>query len=193
MKVFTVSNGEVSLGGLVEERETSTGAKFPVVYVGENGRGRRLAFLPIQLLAENKKKFDAGEEVEVFNVVVGKTQKGGVKLIETNEENSSEALVVMLTDIGFRGSNEHTGDYSFIMDAYFPFPGEKLCEGEIAQGDAGRMGNGEQFIARIPKNEVFRAKRYGRLYGAPDEYYYVFNGETILAVTLEERESFDLF
>jgi hypothetical protein len=68
-----------------------------------------------------------------------------------------------------------------------------LAEGRIAQGDAGRMGWGTQLIAVVPKGAVFRTAYTGRLYGRPSAHYYLFNGETILSATWEERVASELF
>ncbi|MFA7177996.1 MAG: hypothetical protein WC114_12165 [Smithellaceae bacterium] len=75
-----------------------------------------------------------------------------------------------------------------------PFPGEILAEGMIAQGDAGRMGNGRQLVAVVPKGIVFRTSYSGRLYGNPSAHYYVFTGEKILGgLTWDERCASDVF
>ncbi len=76
---------------------------------------------------------------------------------------------------------------------YHPFPGEILTSGVIAQGDAGRMGRGEQLIAILPADVVFRTEYRGRLYGSPSEHYYIFRDGQLLAATLAEREISDIF
>lgn len=68
------------------------------------------------------------------------------------------------------------------------FPGEIICRGSIAQGDAGRMGGNEQIVAVMPRDVWFRTAYTGRLYGAPSAHYYRFDGERIIAVTWEERQ-----
>lgn len=77
--------------------------------------------------------------------------------------------------------------------SYHPFPGEVLTSGVIAQGDAGRMGRGEQLIATLPADVVFRTGYSGRLYGASSEHYYIFRDGQLLAATREEREISDIF
>lgn len=91
-------------------------------------------------------------------------------------------------------------DEEYVWDAGFnrqlkfaPFPGEILVEGVIAQGDAGRMGSGHQYVAIIPKGVVFRTGYSGRLYGKPAAHYYLWDGERLLAATWEERQVSDLF
>lgn len=73
------------------------------------------------------------------------------------------------------------------------FPGEILVSGHIAQGDAGRMGSGQQLVALIPRDIVFRTSYSGRRYGAPGSHYYVWNGEKLIAATWDERAAADLF
>lgn len=73
------------------------------------------------------------------------------------------------------------------------FPGEIIAKGYIAEGDAGRMGGGEQFIAFVSKGVVFRTAYSGRLYGAPGSHYYKWDGSKLLAATWDERASADLF
>ncbi len=132
-------------------------------------------------------------------------------------------VVVFNTPIGFRGGNSHTGDragWKCRCDAsgdgatnvpetcpkcgatgswdgpklnFAKFPGEILATGHIAQGDAGRMGGGDQIIALMPKGVVFRTSYSGRLYGAPGSHYYKWDGSKLLSATWDERSSADLF
>ena len=76
---------------------------------------------------------------------------------------------------------------------FHQFPGEILCEGIIAQGDAGRMGSGLQIVAVMPANTVFRTGYSGRLYGKPAEHYYIYRDGQILSASREEREAADIF
>lgn len=77
--------------------------------------------------------------------------------------------------------------------AFHDFPGQILAEGQIAQGDAGRMGSGRQLVALIPKGLVFRTAYSGRLYGKPSAHYYLWTGEKLLCATWEERCLTDIF
>lgn len=76
---------------------------------------------------------------------------------------------------------------------FHPFPGEIICTGIIAQGAAGRMGSGEQLVAILPANTVFRTGYSGRLYGQPAAHYYIYRDGQLLAATWEEREISDIF
>ena len=94
----------------------------------------------------------------------------------------------------------HYGDGEYAWNAGFrphykfaPFPGEIIVEGVIAQGDAGYMGSGHQYVSVIPRGVVFRTGYSGRLYGKPAAHYYIWNGERLLSATWEERQISDLF
>ena len=189
MKIFTIKSGEVYEGAeVVTFSLKNVDVSIPAIIIGEEGRGRQLGVLPVQLTEEQFKKWRAGETVIVKNARISETRSGKAKLIEAaNGDDSDKVIAVFRTKIGFRGSNDHTGDGDE------PFPGEVLVEGVIAQGDAGRMGSGDQLVAVIPKNTVFSTKYYGRLYGAPSEHFYLFDGDKIISVTKEERELTDIF
>ncbi len=198
MKTYTIENGKPTEGILVQSRELSSGIKIPVVQVGEEGRGRQLSFLPVELNASSRAKFEAEGQVSINHVSIGKTQKGGHKLIEAaNTLTNDKCLIVFRTHIGFRGCNNHTGDRVPDFDPdnieFLPFPCEILAEGHIAQGAAGNMGSGKQLIAIAEKNTIFRTSYSGRLYGAPSAHYYLYTGSQILSATWAERVASDLF
>ncbi|UQS95045.1 hypothetical protein Pam2_165 [Pseudanabaena phage Pam2] len=196
MKTYTIEQGRPTEGILVQTRELSSGIKIPVVQVGEEGRGRQLSFLPVELNASSRTKFEAEGQVLINHISLGKTQKGGHKLIEAaNTLTNDKCLIVFRTRIGFRGGNSHTGECNYDPDSFefLPFPCEILAEGRIAQGAAGSMGSGQQLIAIAPKNIVFRTRYSGRLYGAPSSHYYLYTGSQILSATWDERVASDLF
>jgi hypothetical protein len=151
---------------------------------------------------------------------VGKTRSGAAQLETASEATDSDfAILVFRTEIGFRGSNKHSGDRmgwtcdcgqsgdDFIISQcscgntpgkgvnyqFHPFPGEIISKGVIAQGDAGGMGSGEQLVTLMPKGKVFRIRLYGRMYGYPEVRYGVFDGQSVKLLTWEERVLADLF
>jgi hypothetical protein len=199
MLVFTLSNGKATQGATISTALVAGGTvKLPVVQVGEVGRGRKLSYLPVQLL-DNKAYLD-GETVTITRASVGTTKNGGKKLIEVGplSYNGDSCIVILRTHIGFRGGNSHTGDREGTGEdgkatGFLPFPGEILTEGRIAQGDAGNMGSGAQLIVVMPKGVVWRTSYSGRLYGAPGAHYHVFDGTSITSLTWEERVASDLF
>lgn len=250
MKIFTVEKGgKVSEGARVDSFALKgAGVTIPAVLVGEEGRGRKLGVLPVQLLPEQYKEWKKEGYVYVNFARVGTTKAGKPKLFQTETEDAdtTKCICIFRTKIGYRGGNSHTGDrkeeywvpnwawyselldlelgkvkekyteneakkiaeeltsaekdYSFEWDDVFdkkiefhPFPGEILCEGVIAQGDAGRMGRGKQLVAVMPADTVFRTGYSGRLYGKPAAHYYIYRDGELLAATWEERELSDIF
>lgn len=204
MKIYTVESGKVSEGVRVDSFTLKgAGVTIPAITIGEEGRGRRLGVLPIQLLPDTYRKRQEEGTVSIHSAKVGETRAGKPKLIETSGITDTEKCIcVFRTMIGFRGGNSHTGDrdggteknyWGVEYPTFHPFPGEILCEGVIAQGGAGRMGSGEQLVAIMPANTVFRTGYSGRLYGAPSAHYYLYKDGEILSATWKEREVADIF
>lgn len=246
MKIFTINRGSRERAEVESFKIKNGNVKIPAVMVGESGRGRKLGVLPVQLTPENYNKWQAGEKVNILAAQIGETKNGRPKLVEADASDASDtsAIVVLRTTIGFRGSNDHTGDILkswWELDEYFidkakssgvptkgqyttaektrytkllqqfcvgfddyedffiekssyqKFPGEVICSGRIAQGDAGRMGSGEQLIAIIPKNTVFCTAYTGRLYGESKQHFYMLEDGNILFATQEERTITDIF
>lgn len=248
MKIFTIESGDVIEGARVDTfMLKGAGITISAIIVGEEGRGRKLGVLPVQLLPDDYKRWQEEGYVYINFAEVGTTKAGKPKLLQTEDVNTIEKCIcVFKTMIGYRGGNSHTGDlkeeywvreafadfpesvpnkekYTWEeverygreylrarhpgedIDGYSPdivfnrkvsyhsFPGEILSSGVIAQGDAGRMGSGDQYVAIIPADVVFRTGYTGRLYGYPSEHYYIFRDGQLLAVTREERELSDIF
>jgi hypothetical protein len=202
-KIFTVSSSLVTEGTSVG-KFTLKGAEvtIPAILVGESGRGRKLGVLPVQLPQKLYKEWEKENKVEVFFAEVGQTKAGRPKLFVREREDTDEKIIAVLrTQIGYRGSNRHTGDRTGEVEEvsgrqrlkFHPFPGKMLIEGRIAQGIAGRMGSGEQMIALMSKNQIFRTGYSGRLYGGTSAHYYLWDGENLLSATWEEREVSDIF
>ena len=236
-KVFTLIADEVTHGAPITPVELKgAGVTIATIGVGEVGRGRQRAFLPVGGVEEirdcpNRGKvpdldtkdplFECGDCGKSWRGIgqphpdsglipkdippvqfaeVTQTRSGRPKLLSYSYESSmatEKAIVVLRTPIGYRGGNQHCGDLIGRDEEDRPtfkdFPGEVLAEGIIAQGDAGRMGDGEQLIAVMPRDVVFTARLFGRLYGNPSRYYYYFDGQKVLALTVEEREISELF
>jgi len=248
MKIFTIKSGVVETGVRVNSFTLKgAGVTIPAVIIGEEGRGRQLGVLPVQLLSDSYKEWLEKGRTRIFFAEIGTTKAGKPKLFQTEDADTLEKCIcVFRTEIGYRGGNSHTGDrkeeywvrkwYTSFPESvpikerytreevlrysreylearypgedidqysptagfrrrldFYPFPGEVLCEGIIAQGDAGRMGSGSQLVAIMPENIVFRTGYSGRLYGAPGAHYYIYRDGQILSATWEEREVAEIF
>ncbi len=197
-RIFTVNGGTVSEDAVVEalHLKGAAGIIIPVIAVGEEGRGRKRDIVAVS-------GADPGDVIRFAEL--GTTKVGKPKLIvRAAPDDDSKVIVVFRTPIGFRGGNSHTGDRTGEEEhkewdekrtrlTFAPFPGVIISAGMIAEGSAGRMGYGDQLIAVMPENTVFRTAYSGRRYGAPGAHYYVWNGKHLLALTWAEREISELF
>lgn len=113
---------------------------------------------------------------------------------EVKEKYTKEEAISVTKELSSLVGREQQWDIIFeIKFEFFPFPGEVLCKGIIAQGAAGRAGSGEQLVAILPADTVFRTGYGGRLYGKPAAHYYIFRNGQLLAATWKEREVSDVF
>lgn len=204
MKIFTISNGSVSNGATVETMHLKgADIDIPAIIVGEEGRGRKRGVLPVRLQTESFKKHQEDGQTEIYFGKMTTTKSGKPKIEEiASSDLTDKCICVFRTMYGFRGTCYHTGDFTgeYKKDwrdkdvpVYKDFPGEIIVSGVVAEGAAGRMANGEQIIAIMPKDIIFRTGYSGRLYGKPSEHYYKFDGKKIISLSGEEREVADLF
>ncbi len=220
-RVFTIQDGAVLQGARVE-KFTLTGGRvnIPAIVVGESGRGRRLGVLPVsgvepgewikaarvsktrsgkpKLVAANSDDACDDAVIVVFRTPIGCRGGNSHTGDRTGEYRVGYSWNACRDSMTYEEAvaycQEHNIDLGQVHPSGFkPFPGEWLVQGVIAQGDAGRMGNGTQGVAVIPAGEVFRTGYSGRRYGAPYAHYYVFRQGQILAATWEERQLADIF
>lgn len=214
-RVFTVApaygGGLIVTDGAKVEAVAIKAANTSIsaVLIGEEGRGRERAVLPCPAVPEGERLMAAS---------VGASQSGKPRLNSAQGALSSDAAVVVLrTSMGFRGGNAHTGEpvgwkcrcgasgsdatpdtcpqcaasrtgYSGPRREFAPFPGEIIARGRIAQGDAGRMGSGEQLVVVLKRGAVFRIRIFSDGRSRPSVYYGHWDGEHVVLMTAEERE-----
>lgn len=196
MRIYQILSGRIDSVTVTTAEVGNEKIKIPVIAVGESGRGRKLAYIPVALLPETYKVWQDRGICHIDFVNLGTTKSGAPKFFETETDETPDKFVgVFDTKIGFRGSNAHTGDRIDMAEQgnFHPFPGEILAQGTIAQGAAGNMGSGNQLIALMPYNTVFRTAYGGRLYGNPGSHYYFHDGTKLLSLTWDERVATDLF
>lgn len=121
MKVFTINSGVVYDGATVESFALKgAGITIPAILIGEEGRGRELGILPVQLLPEAHKKWQENGSVRIFAATLGTTKAGKPKLFQAEEADTDEKCIcVFRTMIGYRGCNIHTGDRK---EVYYTIP-----------------------------------------------------------------------
>jgi hypothetical protein len=116
----------------------------PHIPVGEAGRGRKLVRVP---LPEGAK----------------------VSWSSTPEPSVTEWWGTLVTAPGpgtvilFRDHSGYRGTWTLSI----PPSAVIIADGWCAQGIAGRMGGGPEYVIRAPEGAEFKITRSGRLYGAP--------------------------
>lgn len=176
--IFTVTSSSVTEGAFASEVERPWG-KFFAITVGEEGRGRSLGLIPlIPCTADVKKEESVRNTSQLDNTFFTCLTSEDKKLLK-----NGTVLAVIRATHGFRGGATIEGDDGS------PFPGEIVAYGDIADGDAGRMGGCRQVIAFLREGDVFAISRTGRLYGAPSRVLFKVKGGKIIGpVVPEERE-----
>lgn len=122
------------------------------IIVGEEGRGRKLVTVPLPAGAE----IDKVEEYSIVPVV---------KRINTSHDDTVVAVLIE-DQSGYRGTWRLCRDLS--DDELNPEEiGHVVAEGWVAEGAAGRMGGGPEYLILARPGE-FIIHRKGRLYGNPE-------------------------
>lgn len=152
MNAFTLNKGRVSRGIAV--------TKDGMIEIGEDGRARRLTLVPTP----------PGSEISE-------------RLLMSVPSSVPGALILIKDHSGFRGGWHFTSGPCTGPDtgswcpqcgccgthgwAKAEPPGKVIASGVCAQGAAGRMGGGPEYLLAIPVRTTFLVRRTGRLYGAP--------------------------
>lgn len=111
LRVFTLSNGRVDAGAVVEQFKLTAGSVIPAILVGEQGRGRELGVLPVHLLPEQYREWQEKGSTTIHYAEVSQTKSGKPKLVQREQSDTDDAIItVCRTRFGFRGGCEHTGD-----------------------------------------------------------------------------------
>jgi len=163
MKIYSVHRYGISQFARVDTFFLPDGRSIPVVTLGEEGRGRKLTYIPVTLTPASRQKWGRDGWCAIEDVTWKFNKKGFVHLWEQDgSPQENEYLIVFLGWIGLRGCNALT-DY----DGNRLGKETVLAKGIIAQGRDGRMGWGSQWLLRVKVGDRFRYKVSGHLYGEP--------------------------
>lgn len=145
--------------------------KFYAITCGEEGRGRKLGFIPLAKVYQTKENIATDRFTEEIEII--KTQKGNWLIIPSKKKEG----LILVTEWygGFRGEISDNIDELVEQNKI-----EILATGRTAEGDAGRMGGEDQYILKINKPCKIYYKKYGRTYGNPKEW--------IIDIDLENRK-----
>ena len=180
MKCFTVENLKVKNYIPICERESrKTGGKFYAAEVGEYGRGRELQFVPLHPTLIPQKE---GDRLFITEAGIAKTKNGGTILVSPKEQDNL-ALVKVYGVEGYRGELR----YKFSS----PNP-EILAQGYHAQGDAGRMGGGSEYLVILYPGDRIDITRYGRLYGDNERVTIEWDGSELRVYDPDAEPDLDL-
>lgn len=134
------------------------------IMVGEEGRGRKSVIVPLPEGSE------IGRVMEYSIVPIAKN-------IITSHEDAVIALFIQ-DQSGYRGTWQLCRDLS--DDELKPEEiGYVIADGWAAQGAAGRMGGGAEYLI-LAKPCRFVVRRKGRLYGDPEYFTVEIGGDSIV-------------
>ena len=180
MRCFYVGNLFMRPNIAVTERESKkTGGKYFAVEVGEYGRGRELQFVALHPSLIPQKEDDS--IFVITDAVVAKTKSGGHILLPAKEQDNL-ALVQVYGEEGYRGSLEYTFTNNI----------EIIARGYYAQGEAGRMGGGEEYLLVMKPGDRIDIKRYGRLYGGNEKVVIEWDGSELRVYDPDDEPDFNL-
>jgi len=160
MKVFVLEKDKIELAKPVKASHPTRGEYYRFEH-GEEGRGRKLVYVPLGLKDfPTSKEIDDNQEYRLIPVSDGKVYILG------KGKTDNECLVLWWLSPGFRGGATYNieGNCKVIMEGY------------EAQGDAGRMGGAPCPILHVYGPCKLTWTRSGRLYGTPKKYRAIYDG-----------------
>lgn len=164
MNCYTIQSGCCTSGIPVQKDGT--------IHVGESGRGRTLVRVPVpaggEITGEATLTSVPGEDSAAVVLIRDHSgYRGGWNLREARTEAEWEIACrrKALEDAGVPEGPERDAIGPRPFDR--PFTGKVIARGACAQGDAGRMGGGSEYLLVLRDGEAVEIVRMGRLYGSP--------------------------
>mgnify|MGYP000845558041 CR=1 FL=1 len=152
------------------EKEFSWG-KMNVIELGEEGRGRKLTYIP----------FHAPKDAQYVEIAT--TRTGKPKIIESQNSQG------WLTRINTLGAYTRNTDGWILVPLDYYKNIKVVAYGEGAWGDAGRLGRWTDYLLEIKDNTLIRVCPSGGSYKIP-RYWLWFGENKVLEIT---NEVFDFF
>ena len=172
MRVIKLSTAGIEPAKPVKATHPVRGAYWRFVH-GEEGRGRKLVFLPL-----GQKDFpgngdipDSHQEYHLMPVSAGKAH------ILVRGTNDGTYLVLWNLSPGFRGSASYTIEGQAAL----------IAEGREAQGDAGRMGGAACPVVHVTGPCRLTWHRSGRLYGDFPDWQAIFDGKSWTVIPMDDQ------
>lgn len=182
MKVFTIKNGVVSEGVIIEKVAIKGGiVAIPAVVFGGNSPGQNRVVIPVQLINGQYKELQKNGRVRILFAEIGESRKKKPKIFAKESIGSGKSVICVIDDgIDFHGCIDRTGvqvvGESIGIDKrgdcktkYSEFPGEVIAAALNGQA-----------IAVITTNSIFRVS-YKTDTGDEHSAYYYWNGWDLVA------------
>ena len=110
-RLFTISSGVVVAGADVVRYTLQDGIVVPAILIGEEGYGRVRGVLPVDLTHSQMEEWRKNGQVTILYAQIRTSQGGRSQLLARNSASQEDRIIcVFRTQIGVRGSNDHTGD-----------------------------------------------------------------------------------
>ena len=205
MKCF-VTNSTPDAHGFIKPGIPVQMNPFPHLAIGEEGRGRTLARVPVtlELATKNPAETDptGGQVSSLTDARVMRSLGGKTIVARAGTYPDQRCLVHLVYDPGFRGNccwevlEPTTGNWyaiGWVKSGSDPVDialnnslVTVIVSGNKAQGDAGRMGSSEEHLAILKPGAVIRFTRTGRTYGAPKVLLMSWDGENFGVITPDD-------
>jgi len=178
MKVFTINQNGVTSGARVTSHQLMAGREIPAIVIGEEGRGRSIGFVPVKLTPASIAQLEEKGETRVCFV---SAREVGDKMVfdqlDNNDDNSTGHVCLVLNfAYGYRGTVRYE----------FPEGVDILAEGIKADGQAGRMAGGPEYIIVAEGEAAILVRRTGRLYGGQSDFLVVVKDGEVTLTTPDE-------
>ena len=186
MKVYTANERGVTLGAMVTPYQLTSGREIAAVSVGEEGRGRWVGFVPVRLTPAAQSQLAEKGETIIFYVAPWKAVDGDKmvfdQLKEDHNNSTGHVCLVLNFAYGYRGTVTYE----------FPENVNILADGCKADGAAGRMAGGCEYVILMEGPGIIRVHRTGRLYGGESDFLVVVKGGDVTLTTPNEAWLEDL-
>lgn len=165
VNAYEIINGEVRKGIPIQSDDK--------IHVGEEGRSRTLVRVPLPPEAEvdySKRRvmyipIEQGKPTgELSTVVLIRDHsgfRGSWKLTAARSDEEWEAIV------RYESTPRESDDKAAPVPPRRPHDAYVIAQGYCAQGAAGRMGGGPEYLLILRENQAVEIVRSGRLYGEP--------------------------
>jgi len=174
MKIFTINRCQIEEGVDVVNYQLCTNTIEAVIIGGTLGYGKPV---PIPVVRN-------GNTGYLYNA-----KYDGQKLVEelAEDDNDNKCIVILQTPYAYKGGNQHAGDILPNNDLG-DFPGEVIARAITKNKTGAQFGQGENLVAIVNKGDIFSARVMG---DKKMSYFYVFDGQEILAAKGGERRFLD--